>query len=377
MKSQIKAVFVSNVNILKPKGGWDGLGASIYELLKEDLNGLSLCDSINPASPSKFSRVANALMGFLFHGKKFLYFSTSRLTKIAIDVNQKLNSRNDLILFHGSTPWVKVNPKDKYVVFTDCSFATYISVYHDIRHFSKSDIAHITALDKQFVKSAALVFTTSQWAANEMLRDYALNPEKVVVCGQGPSIIPSQGFYEVDRVIENRFLFIASDFYGKGGALIYNALLEFVKEFPNYKLTIVGAKPPVEIVSSAFVEYVGFVDKSTKAGLDKMESLYATSKAILLLTTKDAAPLVLVEAAYFGCPAIANHFSAIPELIQDGLNGYLVELNKESLVESFHKLARLSGSDYIEMRTNAQNIVKQKFNWDITKKRILGAIAKI
>lgn len=377
MKIQLNSIFVSNVNILKPKGGWDGLGAAIYTLLKEDIEVLALCDTINPPGPPKYTRIGNALMGILLHQKKFLFFSDSRLQNVANQLRHKLSGNNDLILFHGSTPWVKVEPQSKYVVFTDCSFATYLSVYHDTRRFSKTDIAHITALDRNFLKNAALVFTTSQWAANAMIVDYALRPEKVVVCGQGPSIVPRDRFNKIERVIVNRFLFIASDFHGKGGAIIYSALLEFVKEFPDYKLTIVGARPPEEIVSNEFVDYLGFVDKSTNAGLEIMENLYATSKAILLLTTKDAAPLVLVEAAYFGCPAIANNFSAIPELIQDRFNGYLVDLNKESLLESFYRIARLNDSDYHTMRTNALNVVKQKFNWDIVKSRILKAIANI
>jgi len=41
-------------------------------------------------------------------------------------------------------------------------------------------------------------------------------------------------------------------------------------------------------------------------------------------TRSDIAPLLLVEAALFGCPAIASRAFAIPELVADGRSGLLL-----------------------------------------------------
>ena len=42
-------------------------------------------------------------------------------------------------------------------------------------------------------------------------------------------------------------------------------------------------------------------------------------------TRSDIAPLLLVEAAMFGCPAIASRAFAIPELVADGESGLLLD----------------------------------------------------
>jgi glycosyltransferase involved in cell wall biosynthesis len=39
----------------------------------------------------------------------------------------------------------------------------------------------------------------------------------------------------------------------------------------------------------------------------------------------DIAPLSLVEAGYFGCPSISSRISAIPEIVEDGKTGVLLD----------------------------------------------------
>ena len=53
---------------------------------------------------------------------------------------------------------------------------------------------------------------------------------------------------------------------------------------------------------------------------------------------RENAPLVILEARAAGCPVVAPEIGGIPELIQDGVDGYLFEPNNvESCVSALKR----------------------------------------
>src|SRR5208282_1450425 len=76
--------------------------------------------------------------------------------------------------------------------------------------------------------------------------------------------------------------------------------------------------------------------------------------AIVHPTVKDISPLVIVEAAYFGCPSISTRAYAIPELIDDRRTGYLLD-NPRNVGEVARAMAWMLENDreYAAMRAAA------------------------
>ena len=73
------------------------------------------------------------------------------------------------------------------------------------------------------------------------------------------------------------------------------------------------------------VTFAGFLHKEKPAELERLRSLLASARAVVHPTRSDIAPLLLVEAGYFGCPAISSRRFAIPELVADGESGLLLD----------------------------------------------------
>lgn len=69
--------------------------------------------------------------------------------------------------------------------------------------------------------------------------------------------------------------------------------------------------------------------------------LFEQSDVFVLPTNKDVFPLVILEAMQWGLPVVSSPLGAIPEIIRDGENGYIVEpTNKGLLAERVLELVR-------------------------------------
>ena len=101
------------------------------------------------------------------------------------------------------------------------------------------------------------------------------------------------------------------------------------------------------------------------------------SQAFLLVhpTREDTSPLVLTEAAYFGCPSISVNAFAVPELIIDGKSGLILEAaaRPEELANAIRKLIA-SPDEYRAMRRFAFEFSRENFDWNRVGERMAREI---
>jgi glycosyltransferase involved in cell wall biosynthesis len=366
-------LFVSNVDINNRKGGWDGLGGKIFDLLCERLGPVKLLDKINPEI-SFYSKATSKFFRSIGWKAQFPAFSKSRLNAIASLLKEQVPGNTDYIIFHGSTPWIHYQPEVKYCAVLDCSFFTYIQVYHQIEQYQSQDIKRIKNKEYLFFKNAHRIFFTSQWALQETCKYYGLKGENFEVIGQGPSTIIKQQERSVE--LKNQFLFIATDFLGKGGAQICNAFQQLLATYSDYELVIVGQTPPENFLSGKNIRFIGYINKSTAEGREQLETLYRQSKALLMMTKKDIAPLVIIEAGLYGCPSIANNVSAIGEMIKDRETGMLINNDEKELLKSMLVMAAMSEYEIIDMRKKVREFMLTDFSWDEIIRKMSEAILK-
>lgn len=362
-------LFVSNVDIRNRKGGWDGLGGKIFDLLCDHFVTVRLLDKINP--PVDFySKAKSKLFRKIGCKANFPAFSAQRLNKIAQELEQNIQPDIDYLVFHGSTPWVHFKPKKKYCAILDCSFVTYMEVYHQVSEYSKKSLERVIDKEKAFFVHAHRIFFTSDWALKETCRQYGLDGINFKVIGQGPSITIMTE-QEINIPVRNQFLFIGTDFLGKGGAEICNSFQQFLQTYPDYELVIVGQRPPEHFLQGKNIRFLGFINKSVPEGEKELENLYLESKALLLVTKKDIAPLVVIESGMHGCPSIANNVSAISEMIRDKETGLLIGNNEEEMLKGMLAIAGMNQSDIMLMRNRVKCFMTENFSWkEIIRKMI-------
>lgn len=310
--------FISNQPRGFGNGGFSALSAAACAALKSR-HAVTYVGPIDPAVDALAKARSKALRAAGLRGD-FAAFSEARLERIAIEVERQARADAAFDVFLGFTSWVLTRPPRPYLALSDCGFHDYIDIFHDRRRFRAADLRRIEEAEAAWLCAASRVLFTSEWAAGRAIGRYGLAPARVGVVGIFGNVEPP----EHDAFAGGAsFAFISTDFAAKGGAVVLAAFRELRVLHPEARLVIVGA-PPTGEVAEPGVEYAGFLHKDVPAQLARFRAILASSVALVHPTHADISPHSLVEAAQFGCPAIAPCAFAIPELVEHGRTGLLL-----------------------------------------------------
>jgi glycosyltransferase involved in cell wall biosynthesis len=370
--------YISNLPVEEKSGGGSSVNYNTIQELSKYFS-LNIFPPINP-SPIFFENIISKVQKLVQIHRQYYFFSEKRLNSIAEQVKSYELETSDYIFFHGSTPWVKLQPQKPYGIHVDACFKTYLDIYNPNSAFKEKDIQRIISLEKSFFSNASHVFFRSQWALNETVTAYGISSQNMFVTGRGGGInIPKDDEINVEgSSTPPYFLFIALDFIGKGGPICVKAFELLHSEFPEIQLYIIGEPPPIEFKRANGVIYKGKFNKNKPEELDQFLSLIANAKGLIHPTKKDVNPLTISEVGYYGVPAIASDRYAISELIQHGETGFLLSNPNDpnEIALKTGSLMRMPDEQYLELRKRVRSFHCSNFTWAQVGKKMHRLISR-
>ena len=311
--------FISNLPRDLRSGGFSAMNAAAHEALCK-LDTIHYIGPINPPTSFHQKAVSKFLRKLGSQGNFFI-FSHGRLEAIAKEVHLRCSTDAWLDFFHGFTPWILTRPPRPYVAWSDCTFHDYINIYHRRELFWPTDLKRIERAEAEWLARAQCVAFTSRWAAKRCVEHYGLNESSVRFVGIfGEVRLPERDEYQGGK----QFAFVSTDFKAKGGPLVIAAFRRVQERHPDASLVIVGSEPS-GCGSNPNVIYAGYLRKEVFEEHKRFREILAQSRALVLPTRSDTTSMIIVEAAYFGCPAISVRNFAIPERIEHELTGLLID----------------------------------------------------
>jgi glycosyltransferase involved in cell wall biosynthesis len=128
----------------------------------------------------------------------------------------------------------------------------------------------------------------------------------------------------------------------KGLDVLVRAIGALAGAGTDVHLTIAGSGP-LEASLRGAAEQAGVADRVSFAGAvgqDDMAAYYARADVFCLPSFAEGLPVVLMEAMATGRPVVATRIMGVPELVDEGVSGFLVAPgNVEELAEALRKLA--------------------------------------
>jgi glycosyltransferase involved in cell wall biosynthesis len=233
----------------------------------------------------------------------------------------------------------------------------------------------LTRLSAWLRRRAAEVWVQSESTAATLRREYAragaqsawqgLEP-RLRILGNGVDVAPSSSdasppagrFLFLGRLVEQKNLFV---------------LVEAVRRVSGLELWIAGDGPLAsklrQASAGAPIRFLGVQPH------DRVDSLLHQCRALVLPSTDEGLPNVVLEALAAGRPVIATPVGAVPELVQDGVNGRLVPVNDvASLARALQELQ--DDSTWSRMAAATQASVA-RFGWPQLASRVESSLAEI
>jgi len=171
-------------------------------------------------------------------------------------------------------------------------------------------------LEKEIYQHATLNFVRSSNVARSLVKDYNCPANKVILAYAGSNAKVSDVKTENRDDSSQHILFVGLDWKRKGGPDLVEAFKLVLHKHPNAHLTIVGAKPELQIPNCTVIGPLP---------ADKLNQYYQWASVFCLPTYQEPFGIVFIEAMTARLPIVATRVGAIPELVQDGNNGRLVE----------------------------------------------------
>lgn len=112
----------------------------------------------------------------------------------------------------------------------------------------------------------------------------------------------------------------------KGLPVLFQALVKVREEHPHARLTLVGDGPDRPWLED-YARELGLGDAVEFAGYQSLEEVrqrLSRTDIFVLPSFAEGVPVVLMEAMAAGLPVIATRIAGVPELVEDGVSGFVV-----------------------------------------------------
>ena len=208
-------------------------------------------------------------------------------------------------------------------------------------------------LEKSFVNNADIVTAESNWAIDKLKEFYNPKITKRIEYGVHPS------FYEIEWQPDPdvpTMLFIGSITHLKGIEILVEAINHCATK--NWKLYIAGDGPLLPTLRERTrgmdqIVWMGMI------GWDELQKLQKKTWALVHPSRAETGPMCIKEARVVGVPVITTCHGGQGEYVQDGVNGFIFDINKPK------QLARL-----IDRCMSDYNLVRRLGNSTKEKDRI-------
>lgn len=314
--------FISHLPLQSEGGGTYAVTWNLWRALHDRVPGLQFVQ-LTPGSDLAARIRSQVLRRILKRPGNFFQFSRKTLAQTAGQLELLVPAEARCILFRTSTRWIACRPKVPYFVHLDAVFHTFHRNTFRPGVFDSRDLERIFEQEAEFLEGASGVFFESQWGLEQAVRNYGLRGthyEAVGVAGNVATLPEAPA-----DLRELSILTIAKNFAQKGGDYVAEAWPVLRDVFPNCHWHVVGGAPPHTVRAMPGVIYHGYLRTNIPRELEELQKLFRGCSLLIHPTREDINPLVLVEAAGFGCPAVSVRDFAIPELVLDGRTGVLLD----------------------------------------------------
>lgn len=291
----------------------------------------------------------------------------------------------DVVFCPGSEAISALPPGRWPVTFcADATFANMVGYYAEFSGLPERYLRQGHALERAALQRAALAVYPSAWAARSAVEDYGADPATVAVIPFGANLGADNEAAEVERWIERKphngngpceLLFLGKDWKRKGGDLAVATVERLRASGLEARLHVVGCPVPAVYRDRSWVVGSGYLNPNAGAQVHGLEEQLQRAHFVFIPTRAEAYGMAFCEANAFGVPAVGTATGGVPEIIRDGVNGFL--LPPEAGPDAYAELiaARFARpTAYRELARRSFREFETRLNWRVFCRRYLQLV---
>ncbi len=225
-----------------------------------------------------------------------------------------------------------------------------------MRNMNKNFIYLMMA--KYIFHKSDIIVSVSDVMTNKILKYFPYLKDKIITQQYGVNIKLLDSLSS-----KNKDIFLSTNRQWKPNSN-YPVILESLLPFSNKNIKIIGAYDD-QYSQSLLNNYSRLKKYSTGMIPYEINLKYvAKSKIFISLTSSDGIPLSLVEAMYLGAIPIVSDIFPNRELIENGVNGFLVPIEVDALKSKIEKVNNLDENTIRAIQEYNKKLVLEKFNFE-------------
>jgi glycosyltransferase involved in cell wall biosynthesis len=259
-------------------------------------------------------------------------------------------------------PYSRLNSNEKFMV----SFNWFLRVF-----------------EEKMLERSNKIIAVSDFTRRELLQYYKVKEDKIRVIHNGVDVDKFKpatdklkakaelGFNPEDKAI----LSVGRLYARKGLFTLIESMALVTRKFKNAKFIIAGKGLSNEMKKLvSYATKLGVKDNIVFTGYfpdKKLPRLYQAADVFAFSTFYENLPFAVLEALSTGLPVVTTRVGGIPEMIEDGKNGFLVEpFNSRELADRIlYYLEHPAAAS--EMALLARKTIENQFDWRLIVKKVV------
>jgi len=259
-------------------------------------------------------------------------------------------------------PYSRLNPNEKFMI----SFNWFLRIF-----------------EEKMLERSNKIIAVSGFTRRELLQYYKVNEDKIRVIHNGVDVNKFQPASDKRKAKEElgfnpddiAILSVGRLYARKGLFTLIESMPAVTRRFPRAKFVISGKGQSNEMKKLvAHAQKLGVRDNIVFTGYfpdKKLPRLYQAADVFAFSTFYENLPFAVLEALSTGLPVVTTRVGGIPEMIEDGQNGFLVQpFNSRELSDRIlYFLEHPAAAS--EMAVLARKIIEERFDWRLIVKKVL------
>ena len=203
----------------------------------------------------------------------------------------------------------------------------------------------------------------------QTLIELGVKPERITITGIGPMVAQTANiktFQEIYKITDPIVLFLAQHYPYKGYQQLLQAAPLVWKKFPEAQFVFVG--PTVANSEQYFKNQDPRIHRLGALNLQDKTNALAACTLLCVPSTQESFGGVYTEAWHFAKPVIGCNIPAVSEVIDQGINGYLVNQKPESIADAICQILQNSSASQ-KMGQAGKEKLQKNFTWSIIAKK--------